>query len=239
MTGVPSRRFWTQAGTAPAPGGHALLLDGKPVRSPARAPLVLPTRALAQALAREWDAQGESILPASMPLTRAANVAIDGVSGAHAAVAEMVAAYGQSDLLCYRADDPPGLVARQQAAWDPLLAWAAEVLDAPLTVTSGVMHAAQPASSLARLRACVAALDPFALTAMHDLVTLSGSLVLGLAVQAKHSAPDRAWTLSRIDEDWQAEKWGLDAEAADAASERRAAFQSAARLLTLLEEPDA
>lgn len=232
------RRFWSRAGTIPAEGGHALVLDDKPVRSPARAALVVPTVALAHALAAEWDAQGETVDPATMPLTRAANVAIDRVAIEREAVAEMVAAYGESDLLCYRADYPPGLVDRQNAGWDPMLAWASAALNAPLTVTRGVMHAAQPAASLAALRSRVSSLDPFALTAMHDLVTLSGSLILGLAVQAHQIAPEPAWDLSRIDEDWQAEKWGVDSEAVQAAAERQRAFLSAARLLDLLEETD-
>lgn len=237
--GPGARRFWTHAEVVAEAAGHALQLDGKPVRTPARAALILPNRALALAVAAEWAAQGEAIQPETMPLTRAANSAIDRVAPQLDDVAAMVAAYGESDLLCYRAAHPPGLVARQTAAWDPILAWAAQALGAPLTATQGVMHAAQPDASLARLRDAVTALDAFALTGLHDLVALSGSLVLGLAVRAGRLDPAQAWDISRLDEVWQAEHWGIDTEAAAAAAEREAAFLSAARLLDLLEDRDA
>ncbi|MEL6235549.1 MAG: ATP12 family protein [Pseudomonadota bacterium] len=237
--GTAARRFWTHAEVVADAAGHALMLDGKPVRTPARAALVLPNRALAAAVAAEWEAQGETIRPATMPLTRAANSAIDRVGPQRAAVANMVAAYGESDLLCYRAEHPPGLVARQTAAWDPMLLWADAALGAPLTPTRGVMHAPQPEASLARLRDAVMALDAFELTGLHDLVALSGSLVLGLAVRAGRLDPAEAWDMSRLDEAWQAEHWGIDAEAAAATAEREAAFRAAARLLDLLEDRDA
>lgn len=233
-----ARRFWSRAGVAPAEAGWTLALDGKPVRSPARAALILPTRALAEAVAAEWDAQEGTIRPETMPLTRAANSAIDRVAPQRAAVAGMIAEYGTTDLLCYRAGHPPGLVARQAEAWDPLLAWAATRLGAPMICVSGVMHHPQPPESLARLAAEVTPLDAFRLTALHDLVTLSGSLVLGLAVLAGRIAPAAAWPISRLEEDWQAERWGTDPEAEAAAAEKRAAFLSAARLLSLLETQD-
>ena len=145
----------------------------------------------------------------------------------------MLADYGGNDLLCYRAAEPPALVARQAAAWDPLLDWADVTFDAPLVVTTGVMPAGQPAASLARLAAEVAALDPFRLAAFHDLVVLSGSLVLALAVIGGRIGPQEAWAASRIDEIWQAELWGEDAEASAAAARRRAAFLQAHRFFGL------
>jgi len=214
--------------------GFAVALDGRPIRTPGKAPLRLPTRAFAEAVAAEWAAQGELIDPRMMPATRLANAAIDKVARQADAVAAHVAAYGASDLLCYRAEGPAELVAREAAEWDPLLAWAAEALGARLAVTRGVMPIAQDPVALARLEALVADLDPFALAAFHDLAALSGSLVLALAVIRGRLDLDEAWRLSRLDEDFQAEEWGADEEAAEAALRRRAAFLDAARLWRLL-----
>lgn len=232
MSGWAARRFWTAAGVAPEGAGWSVRLDGRPVRTPARAPLVVPTERLAAAIAAEWDAQSAEVRPAAMPLTRAANAAIDKLPVHRAAVVAEIAGYGASDLLCYRAEVPAGLCARQAAAWDPLLAFAAETLGAALAVTRGVMPVAQPPASLARLEAAVRALDDWALTALSDLVSLSGSLVIGLAVVHGRD-PAALWPLSRIDEDWQAELWGTDDEAAAAAALRAAAFRDAARFLDL------
>jgi chaperone required for assembly of F1-ATPase len=234
--GWAPKRFWATTAVASGPEGHLLTLDGRPARTPARALLALPTRALAEAIAAEWDAQTGAIRPATMPLTRAVSAALDRVAPDRAAVAEAVAAYGASDLLCYRAESPAALVAREAAAWDPLLDWAAG-LGAPLLIGTGIVPVPQPPASLACLAARVGALDPFRLTALHELVTLSGSLVLGLAVLDRHLAAADAWTLSRIDEDWQAELWGEDAEAAAGAARRRADLLAADRLLSLLEAP--
>jgi chaperone required for assembly of F1-ATPase len=232
VTGWKPRRFWTAAGVAPAAAGWTVQLDGRPVRTPAKAPLIVPTERLAAAIAAEWDAQGAEVRPADMPLTRAANAAIDRLPVHRAAVVAEIAGYGASDLLCYRAEAPAALAARQAAAWDPLLAFAADTLGAPMTVTRGVIPVEQPAGSLARLRAHVAALDDWALIALSDLVALSGSLVIGLAVVHGRD-PAALWPLSRIDEDWQAELWGTDPEAAAAAGARAAAFHAAARFLAL------
>lgn len=238
--GWTAKRFWKTAEVAPAEGGgFAVLLDGRPVRTPAKAPLVLPTRAAAEAVAAEWAAQEAVVDPRSMPVTRAANSAIDTVRPHHAAVIGTVAAYGASDLICYRAEAPEALVARQAAAWDPLLDWAEDVLGVRLVVTSGIVHAAQPPESLARLGATVASFDPFALAALHDLVALSGSLIIGLATAIGAAEPEMLWDLSRIDEDWQAEAWGVDAEAAEAAALKRAEFLQALRFLHLLRAEEA
>ncbi|MFP4044246.1 MAG: ATP12 family chaperone protein [Rhodosalinus sp.] len=233
MTEWAARRFWTEATAVEADEGHAVVLDGRPLRTPARVPLVLPSRLLAEAVAREWQDQPETIDPRAMPLTRAANSAIDRVAPARAAVIAMLADYGETDLLCYRAEAPATLAERQGAAWDPMLDWAAEALGARLVCGAGVMHVAQPEGSLRALRAAIEPLDAFELTGLNDLVTLSGSLILGLAVARGADAPQRLWELSRIDETWQAEQWGEDAEAAAAAEDRRRSFLRAARFVAL------
>ncbi|TCO71527.1 ATP12 family chaperone protein [Rhodovulum euryhalinum] len=228
------KRFWTAAEVAEAEGGFTVLLDGRPVRTPAKAPLILPTRAMAEAAAAEWDAQEREIRPQTMPVTRAANAAIDKVRAQHAEVAALIAAYGESDLICHRAEAPAGLAARQVAAWDPLLDWARAALGAPLIPTVGILPRAQPPESLAALHARVSGLDDFALTALSDLVALSGSLVIGLAAMDDAVAPiERLWEMSRIDETWQQEHWGVDAEAAEAASIRRRDFVQARRFRDL------
>ncbi len=236
-TGWPSRVFWKEVTVAPAGGegdGWTVALDGRPLRTAARRRVTLATEALAEMVAREWRALEERIDPARLPATRLANAAIDRVSAERAAVIDHLAGYGASDLLCYRATHPAELVARQAAAWDPLLEWVAEAHGARLHVTSGVMPVRQPPEALAALRAPLEALDDFALAASHDLVTLSGSLVLGLAVLAGRLRPDEAWALSRIDEDWQQEQWGIDAEAARRTEHRRGEFMTAARILAAL-----
>jgi len=233
MTGWAARRFWSEARAEPVEAGHGVRLDARWLRTPAKAPLTLPTAALAEAVAAEWAAQEAVVRPDTMPLTRAANAAIDKVAPAQAEVAAAVAAYGESDLLCYRAEGPAELSARQAAAWDPLLDWAARDLGSPLAVTAGVMHCPQPARSLAALRERVAALDPFALTALSELVGLSGSLVIGLAAQEGLRTGEDLWELSRIDETWQEEQWGQDAEAARAAVRRRTDFLVALRFHAL------
>jgi chaperone required for assembly of F1-ATPase len=227
------RRFWALAAVVPATVGFGVHLDGKPVRTPLKAPLVLPTEALAQEIAAEWQAVEGKVDPSRMAFTRMANSAIDKVAPQFDAIADMLAEYGGSDLLCYRAEAPSALVDRQAAAWDPLLDWAAAALSAPLLPTRGVMHQAQPAASLAALRGAVLALTPFELAAFHDLVALSGSLVLALAVTRGRVAAEEAWTLSRIDETWQTEEWGEDAEAAELAAVKQADFLRADRFFGL------
>lgn len=233
MTGWARKRFWTEATVGQGQGGWQVLLDGRAVKTPAKAPLVLPTEGLAQAVAGEWQAQGREIVPASMPLTRIANTAIDGVAARHAEVVAALAAWGASDLLCYRAEAPAVLAARQAAGWDPWLDWAEQAFGARLAVTRGIMPVTQPAGALAALRAAVAAHDAFRLAALHDLVTIPGSLVLGLAVAAGRLTPDAAFDLSRIDDDWQAEQWGVDAEAAEVAARKRADIGHAGRFFAL------
>lgn len=233
MSGWAPKRFWTDAVIVPADGGFAVHLDGRPVRTPRKAPLIAPTTALAQEIAAEWQAVDGKVNPAAMPFTRMTNSAIDKVAPEFDAVADMLAEYGGSDLICYRAEQPEGLAARQAEAWNPLLDWAAATLDAPLHATSGVMPRTQPEASLAALRRAVHALTPFQLAAFHDLVALSGSLVLALAVTRGRLAAEPAWNLSRIDESWQIAEWGEDEEAAEIAALKRADFLRADRFFAL------
>jgi chaperone required for assembly of F1-ATPase len=228
-----TRRFWTTATAAQVEGGFAVHLDARPVRTPQKSLLVLPTLGLAETIAAEWMAQDKTVKPETMPFTRMANSAIDKVAPQFAEVAGMLAAYGESDLLCYRAEGPADLVDLQAAGWDLHLAWAEKTLGAPLNVTSGVMHITQPPTSLVALRGAVEALSPFELAAFHDLVAISGSLILALAVTHHRLPAETAWDLSRIDETWQASLWGEDEEAVEVAALKRADFLQADRFYGL------
>jgi chaperone required for assembly of F1-ATPase len=228
-----ARRFWTTASVVPVEGGFGVQLDARPVRTPLKSPLVLPTLALAEAVAAEWQAQDGKVDPETMPFTRTSNSAIDKVTPQIDAVAGMLAEYGGSDLLCYRAEGPADLVARQAQGWDPLLLWSRDALGAPLVTAVGVMHVGQPSGSLAALRRQVDRMTAFQLAAFHDLVAISGSLILGLAVTAGKVSSVAAWGLSRIDEDWQISLWGEDEEAAEVAARKRAAFLQADRFYQL------
>lgn len=229
MSDWKPKRFWKNATVVAVDGGHTVQLDGRPVKTPSKAGLIVPTAAMAAAMAAEWDAQVELVDPRTMPVTRSANSAIDKVRVQHAEVVAMLAEYGDSDLLCYRAADPEGLIRRQAEGWDPLLEWAAKELGVRLRVAQGVMHVKQDPVALTRLRAELEALDEFALTAAHDLISLSGSLVLALAVTRNALLPEDAWTLSRIDEHWQIEQWGADEDANADEMIKRAAFLDAVR----------
>lgn len=229
MTGWKRKRFWKQARVVADGDGFAVELDGRPVRTPAKAALRLPGRAMAQAIAAEWDAQEDEIAPATMPFTRTANAAIDKVTPQRAEVAAMLAAYGDSDLLCYRADRPAELVRRQAESWDPALDWAATALGARLVPVQGVIHQPQNPQALERLAARVEAMDPFRLAAFHDLVSLTGSLVLGFAAAQDWRDPEAIWQLSRLDERWQEAQWGVDEEAREMAEAKRLAFLHAKR----------
>jgi chaperone required for assembly of F1-ATPase len=236
MIGSVRRRFWSGVHVREAPGGFSVHLDERPLATPGRRDLVLPVRALAEAVAAEWDATGAEIAPERLHFTRAANSAIDRVAPDPTPVVEVIAAYGDTDLVCYRATEPADLLRRQSELWDPWLDWSRRALGAPLLAVSGVMHHPQPAPSLAALRAAVAEHDAFGLVGLHDLVTLSGSLVLGLAVARGELGAEAAWELSRLDELWQAEQWGNDAEAEHAAALKGEQFQRSAHLLRLLRD---
>jgi len=231
MSWIPAKRFWKVVQVQAADGGFTILLDDRPLRTPGRRPVVLPSAALAELIAAEWDAVEGEIRPETLPFTRMANTAIDRVPVQRMAVIEAVAAYGGSDLLCYRADSPEALALRQSAEWDPWLGWARQTIGAPLTAVVGIMPVPQPPASLAALRQAVEAFDDLALSALGELVTLSGSLVLGLAVARGAVTPETAWELSRLDETWQTEQWGSDAEAEAAMMRKRADFLRAATFL--------
>jgi chaperone required for assembly of F1-ATPase len=233
MSAWAPRRFWTRAEALAAEGGFTVRLDDRPVRTPAKTPLVVPTLALAQAIAEEWDAQDCVVRPDTMPFTRMANSALVKVPAQFDAVVDELAGYGATDLLCYRAEGPAALVQRQALAWDPLLEWARTELDAPLVVTAGVVPVPQPAHSLARLRAAVAAHDAFRLTGLHDLVAITGSLVLALAVARGRLSDEAAFALSRLDEHWQIEQWGADDDATATEALKRAALLQAGRFYRL------
>lgn len=228
------KRFYKDAVAAPVAGGVALLLDNRPVKTPGRNGLRVPTEELAEAIAAEWDAQGETIDARSMPLTGLANAAIDRVASDRETFAAGLARYGEGDLLCYHAEGPRPLVERQAAAWDPLLAWARLRYDVEFVVTSGIMHRAQPAETVQRLAAAVAARDSFRLAALSPLVTVSGSLVIALALAEGEIGVEQSWTASTVDEGWQAEHWGEDPLATEALENRRRDFEAGYTFLTLL-----
>jgi len=209
------RRFYKAVEVAPAEGGFAVRLDGRTPRSPGNRPLLLPTQALADLIAAEWDGQGEHILMATMPATRLAYTAIDRLGEAHADTAAEVARYAGADLTCYRAEGPGSLVERQARGWDPLLAWARDELGMALEAAEGIVHRSQPPRSLERAQALAEALDDFALAALAHATGLLGSAVLGFALQRGRLSGTEAFALSRLDEAFQEERWGTDAEATE------------------------
>lgn len=221
MTEWTAKRFWRDVRLEETGGGHAVLLDARPLNTPGKLPMILPTRAMAEAVAGEWRAQEGQIRPLTMPVTRSANSAIERVAPQHGEVAAILAAYGETDLLCYRAEGPDALTQRQAEAWDPLLDWAASRYGARLDVGAGILPVRQPPEALAALTRAVTEVAPFPMTALHDLITLTGSLILGLAVSENRISALQAWDLSRIDEDWQISQWGPDDEAIRAAEARK------------------
>ena len=235
MSGWVKKRFWAEVSTSVCEGGYSVTLDGRVLRTPAKLPLVVPTEALAALLAEEWRAQGEVVVPDTMPVTRAANAAIDKVRGQKHEVTLLLAAYGDSDLVCYRARSPEELVALEAQAWDPLLDWAAHRYGCRPLTRSGVMHEPQPKVLLDSFQADIAQLDPFELTAFHDLVAMSGSLIIALALIDRYATPEALWQVSRVDEDWQIAQWGEDEEATHLTEGRRKAFLDAARFYFALQ----
>ncbi len=231
--GWTAKRFWKQTAVVSEGGGFAVALDRRRVKTPAKSALRLPTRQMADAVAAEWDAQQGEINPLTMPFTRAANAAIDKVAHQHAEVADMLAGYGDCDLLCYRAESPAELVARQARRWDPALDWARTALGVSLRVHHGVIHQPQAPGALASLAARVHGMSNFQLAAFHDLVALSGSLVLGFAAAMGWRGSDVIWRLSQLDEIWQQEQWGVDEEAQAMRETKRQAFVHAKRFFDL------
>jgi chaperone required for assembly of F1-ATPase len=226
------KRFWTNVSVD---AERVVRLDDRPVRTPGRVPLALPTPALAEAVAGEWRDVGETVDPRAMPLTGLANAAIDRIGADPAPFADGLARYAESDLLCYRADSPPELVARQDAVWNPLLDWARDRYDVHFTNVTGIMHRSQPEATVERLAQAVAALDPFRLAALSPVVTITGSLMLALALLEDAADADTIWTAAHVDEDFQAEQWGEDYLAVEAREAKRREFDAAVRFLKALD----
>ena len=229
------KRFWKSAAAVKSAGGYAVELDGRPVKTPARAELAVPTSALAEAIAAEWNDSPEEVDPRTMPLTGLANAAIDRVASDKDAFAAGLARYGESDLTCYRAEGPETLVKRQTESWDALLGWARRRYDVDFATCSGVMHVPQPEETVRKLGHAVAMLDAFRLAGLSPLVTIGGSLVAGLAVLEKMMPATEAWEAVSLDDRWQMEQWGADAEAEAALDARRRDFLAGARFLELLD----
>ena len=215
------KRIYREVRVAPTGGGWGIWLDARALQTPARQPMVLPRRVLAEAIAAEWDAQTEKIVPATMPLMRLAATTLDRIAAQRGQAIDEIVGYAKTDLVCYRAERPAELAARQNACWQPLVDWVTLRFDAPLVVTTGVVPKAQPEAAIAAIRAAVTALDPFWLTALHSATTACGSIVIGLALVERRLDAEEAWQASQLDETFQIEAWGEDAEAAA----RRAALK--------------
>lgn len=229
------KRFYKEASVVAVAEGYAVQLDGKPVRTPGKALLALPTKPAAELVTGEFSAQGETIDPVSMPVLRLANTAIDGVSAEMQAVLEDVMRFSSSDLVCYRADAPEALVARQADAWDPVLDWARATLGARFFLAEGVIHVEQPRESVASVGIWLKQREEaFRLSAIHLMTTLTGSALLALALEAGAMDADAVWTAAHVDEDWTIEQWGEDAEATARRNARRRDFDAAVALLGAL-----
>lgn len=228
------KSFWKQVSTLAEADGWAIRLDERAIRTPARALLVVPTEALADAIAGEWRSVEDEIDPKAMPLTGLANAAIDRIAPDRQAFASGLAKYGDADLACYRSEWPPELVSRQQASWDELLAWGRRRYDVDFSTTTGLLHVPQSRATIDRLGQAVAELDTFHLAGLSSLVSTGGSLIAGLAVLDKAIGVEAAWEAVSIDERWQLEQWGSDEEAVAALKNRRRDFLAGARFLDLL-----
>ena len=229
------KRFWKDVSVEREDGGWGIRLDGRPVKTPARVAVAVPTERLAEAIAEEWRSAGHTIDPRAMPLTGLANAAIDRVAADRQAFADGLARYAEADLACYRAEGPQGLVDRQEKSWDDLLGWARRRYDVDFATTTGLTHVTQPAATVERLGHEVSALDAFRLAGLSPLVTIGGSLVGALAVLEKAMTPVQVWQAVSLDDQWQLERWGSDAEAEAALENRRGDFLAAARFLELLD----
>jgi chaperone required for assembly of F1-ATPase len=226
------KRFYKTVQVAPAEGGFAVLLDGKPIKTPGRGNLILPTELMAASIAREWHAQGDEVIATTMPLLRLANTVVDGVAPNRAGVIDAILRFGENDLLCYRAHQPPQLVARQREGWDPLLDWVRQRHGAHMRMAEGLSHVDQTPDALLALRQALEDVDPFTLGALHVIASITGSAVLALAVADGFISGADAFALSRIDESYQAEKWGEDAEATKRAAALAQELDKAVELMT-------
>jgi chaperone required for assembly of F1-ATPase len=228
------KRFYKDASAQAVEGGFGVALDGRTLHTPAKLPLVLPRLALAEAIAAEWQDQVDEVRPHTMPLMRLASTATDLVAKRHADVVAEIANFAETDLVCYRADHPPELVARQHAIWQPIIDWATLRYDAPLAVTAGIVPVAQKPATLHALTVAVAAYEPMALTALHAATTASGSLVIALALMEERLDAEGAFAASQLDESFQIEQWGEDYEAAARRAALKADIAAAARFVGLL-----
>ena len=227
------RRFYAHAGVVKATDGFAITLDDKPVRTPSGRPLLAPNREIADGIVAEWDAQQQTIDPLTMPTTRLGNSVVDAVVDRVEAVTEDVAKYLGSDLLFYRAGHPEALVAREAALWDPVLFWAADTLGAHFILAEGIVHVRQPDSAIAAARAALPA-DPWSIAALHVVTALTGSALLALALLRGVLDSDQLWAAAHVDEDWNMERWGVDAEVAARRAARLVDFRAAASVLKAL-----
>jgi len=227
------KRFYASAGIAETDGGYAVTLDGKPIKTPSGRQVIVPVRSIAEAIAAEWNAQSEIIDPLTMPLTRFANSVVQGVVDKVNAVADDVAKYLGSDLLFYRAGHPETLVGREAERWDPILFWAADALGAHFILAEGVVHVRQPDAAIAAARATLPT-DPWQIAALHVITSLTGSALLALALFHGVIDQDEAWAAAHVDEDWNAEKWGVDEEVASRRAARLVDYKAAARILNAL-----
>jgi chaperone required for assembly of F1-ATPase len=234
-TRTPQRkRFYTQAGVIAADGGFAVTLDGRPIRTPSGRVVTVPQREIAEAVAAEWDAQKETIDPLSMPMTRFANSVVDAVIDRVDIVRDDVAKYLRSDLLFYRAGHPEALVAREAAQWDGVLDWARDTLGAHFILSQGIMHVSQPDAAVEAARAALPS-DPWSVAALHVVTTLTGSALLALALAHGVLDPDQVWAAAHVEEDWNAEKWGVDQETAARRAARLVDFRAATTILASLD----
>lgn len=234
-SGTRRKRFYTKVGLNEDASGHAITLDDKTVRTPSRNALVVPSRTVAESMVAEWEAQKEFIDPLSMPVTRLANSVLDAISTEEqiAAVRDDIAKYFGSDLLFYRASHPEALMAREASAWDPVLFWVAEELGAHFILAEGVMHVSQPEQALAAARAALPS-DSWRVAAVHMVTTITGSALLALALLRGRLNADEVWAAAFVDEDWNAEKWGLDEESAIRRAARKVDFEGAVAVLRAL-----
>lgn len=229
------KRFYKDVTVASVDAGHAVLLDGRQVRTPAKSLLVVPTRAVADLLAAEWDAQKDVIDPGTMPVTRLANTAIDGIAKDERAVFNDILKFSGTDMLCYRAGEPEGLVARQTERWDPIIAWAAETLNARFILVEGIMHQEQPRAAINGVaQALRNYATPLGLACLHTITSLTGSALLAIAFAEERITADEAWSLAHLDEDWQIEHWGTDEEAFQRRETRWLDMQAATATLDAL-----
>jgi chaperone required for assembly of F1-ATPase len=233
-TRAPQRkRFYAKAGVGETEGAFSVTLDGRPIKTPSGRVVTVPARAIADAVAEEWEAQKETIDPLTMPLTRFANSVVEAVMDRADLVADDVAKYLRSDMLFYRAGHPEALVAREAAHWDPVLFWAADTLGAHFILAEGIVHVSQPETAVEAARAALPK-DPWSIAAVHVVTSLTGSALLAMALMHGVLEPDQVWAAAHVDEDWNAEKWGVDEEVAARRAARLVDFKAACQILSAL-----